>query len=459
MLKVNSNNLNQPTLAIIGGGFSGSLVAVNLAKIATKPITIKLINKSQEIGRGLAYNTSVSGHLLNVPAGKISALPEPCSHFLNWLHNHGYSEVKPTDFVPREIYGSYLQAVLQEIKNNPNVTLEIITGDEAIALEKNPNESKILLKSGKTLTAQKIVLALGNPPPLLPENLENYQAEIKDPWDIKAINNLNSDDSILLLGTGLTMVDVAISLLEKGFKGQIYTVSRHGLKPLAHKPPTKPYPLFITLENTPKTIRKLLHLVRQEIKLAQSQGYDWRIVIDALRPLNQELWQSFTLTEKQRFLRHVKAYWEVHRHRIASEIKEKLDILTDSGQLKYSKGRIKNCRELNQKIEVKIKERGTSNELNLLVNSIFNCTGSSGNYANHPLIISLLKQNLIRIHPLLLGFETANNGAIIDSQGNISDWIFTLGPPRKGDLWESTAVPEIRVQAFNLAQEIYQSFY
>jgi uncharacterized NAD(P)/FAD-binding protein YdhS len=457
MSDTNNNNQNKPTIAIIGGGFSGSLVAVNLTRIATKPITIKLINKSSEIGRGLAYNTSVLGHLLNVPAGKISAFPEQPEHFLNWLHNNGYEEIQASDFVPREIYGDYIQSVLQEVKNNPFVTLEIITQDEAISLEKTENETKIELKSGKSLTADRVILALGNPPPTTPKSLENYQEYIKNPWEIESINNLNPDDSILLIGTGLTMVDVAISLQEKGFKGQIYTISRHGLKPLSHKS-VNPYPLFIDIKNAPQTIRELLHLVRKEIKLAQSQDVNWRGVIDALRPITQELWQNLPLKEQQRFLRHLKSYWEVDRHRIAQEIQEKLNILTDSDQLKFYKGRINKCTKVKDKLAVTFQERGTQKERSLLVNSIFNCTGSSGNYENQPLITSLQKQNLIKIHPLLLGFETAQNGAIIDSFCHISNWLYTLGPPRKGDLWETTAVPEIRVQAFNLAQEIWQSF-
>lgn len=453
----NNNNQNQPIIAIIGGGFSGSLVTVNLARIATKPITIKLINKSQEIGRGLAYNTSVLGHLLNVPAGKISALPLQPKHFLDWLHNQGYSHIESTDFVPREIYGDYIQSTLQEVKNNPNVTLEIITADEAIAIEKNADSTQILLKSGRNLTADRVILALGNPPPSILPILKDYQEDIKNPWQIESINNLNSEDSILLIGTGLTMVDVAISLQEKGFKGQIYAISRHGLKPLAHQS-APPYPLFINLKNAPQTIRNLLHLVRTEIKLAQSQNINWRAVIDALRIITQELWQNLPLKEQQRFLRHLKAYWEVHRHRIAKEIAEKLNILINSDQLKFYKGRINKCVKVKDKFAVIFKERGTQKERSLLVNLIFNCTGSSGNYQDQPLIISLQKQNLIKIHPLFLGFETAQNGLIIDSYGNISNWLYTLGPPRKGDLWETTAVPEIRVQAFNLAQEIWQSF-
>ncbi|WP_341526050.1 FAD/NAD(P)-binding protein [Nostoc sp. UHCC 0302] len=444
------------TIAIIGGGFSGSLVAANLLRNATMPLSIKLIERSPQVGRGVAYGTQVDGHLLNVPAGKMSAFPDEPNHFLTWLHRNGYLEVTAASFVPRRIYGDYVQATLKEAEVNasPDVQLERIR-DEAIAIETTNNITKVHLSSGERLFVQKAVLALGNSPATLPEPLAVLESHhIKDAWSPDAIANLNSEDAVLLVGTGLTMVDVVVALHQQGFQGQIHAVSRHGLMPLRHQS-TTPYPAFIDVETAPKTARGLLHLVRQELRLVE----DWRAVIDAIRPVTQALWQALPIKEQKRFLRHVKAYWEVHRHRIAQDIAQILDEAMESGQMMNYAGRIHSCREFDNGVDVTIRERGTQADIVLQVKRIVNCTGANCNYRRlqHPLIASLQEQRLIRSNLLGMGIDTAPSGALIDADGNTSEMLYTLGTPRKGNLWETTAVPEIRVQAADLAQELLKS--
>ncbi|MBO3460502.1 FAD/NAD(P)-binding protein [Aetokthonos hydrillicola Thurmond2011] len=455
-------NLTLPRgdIAIIGGGLSGSLVAANLLQNATTPVSIKLIERNPEIGRGVAYSTPVESHLLNVPAGKMSAFADKPDHFLNWLHSQGYEQVSASTFVPRKIYGDYIQAILnQALENAPAyVQLEKIV-DEAIAIQAKDDGTKVYLRSGQSLHVQKAVLAVGNFPASLPKpiaSLGKNNPYVRDAWSSDAISDLKAEDSILLVGTGLTMVDVVVALHQQGFRGKILAVSRHGLMPQRHKL-TTPYPIYIAPETAPKTARGLMHLVRQEVKKAITQGQDWRAVVDAIRPITQLLWQALPLREQKRFLRHIKAYWEVHRHRIAADIAEVLD----KAQISYSAGRIQNCRQFEDGLDVTIRERGTNADIVLRVNRIINCTGSNCNYASlqHPLISSLQAQQLIHSHPSSIGIETAANGAVIDVQGNVSQRLYTIGTPRKGNLWETTAVPEIRVQAANLAQELLKSFH
>ncbi len=452
------------TIAIIGGGLSGSLVAANLMRNATMPLFIKLIERNQEVGRGVAYGTPFDCHLLNVPALKMSAFPDEPNHFLNWLHKNGHEEVKESTFVPRKVYGDYVQATLNEAEANAPffVMLERIV-DEAIAIHTKSDNVIVKLSSGEYLYVQKAVLALGNFPASLPKpiaSLENSNRNIRNAWSSDAQADLNPEDSILLIGSGLTMVDAVVALHQKGFPGKIHAVSRHGLKPCSHKTIT-PLPTFIDVETAPKTARELLHLVRQQVRTAITQGQDWRAVIDALRPVSEEIWQTLSLNEQKRFLRHVKAYWEVHRHRIAPEIADVLDAAMQSGQLSYYAGRIQTCQEFDNKVAVTIKERETQAEIVLQVNRILNCTGSNSNYCKlqHPLLESLQEQQLMRPNALSIGIDTAANGALIDADGNASKLLYTLGTPRKGNLWETTAVGEIRVQAANLAIELLKSTY
>ncbi|MBW4674850.1 MAG: FAD/NAD(P)-binding protein [Desmonostoc geniculatum HA4340-LM1] len=265
------------TIAIIGGGFSGSLVAANLLRHATTPLTIKLIERNSEVGRGVAYGTPVDCHLLNVPAGKMSAFPDEPNHFLNWLHSNGHQQVTACTFVPRRVYGDYVQATLKAAQDNAsaNVQLERII-DEAIAIETKSSNTIIYLSSGQCLDVQKAVLALGNFPAILPKPIASLNKQyVKDAWSSSAIANLNPEDAILLVGTGLTMVDTVVALRQQGFQGKIHAVSRHGLMPCRHKS-TMPCPAFIDVETAPKTARGLLHIVRQELRSALSQGQDWR---------------------------------------------------------------------------------------------------------------------------------------------------------------------------------------
>lgn len=449
-------------IAIIGGGVSGSLVAANLLRNATTPLVIKLIERRPEIGKGVAYSTSVAGHLLNVPAGRMSAFADQPEHFLNWLHTHGYTQFAASTFVPRQIYGEYIQTIVQDAETNAanGVRLEIIN-DDAIAIAQTGNYLTIYLQSGQSLSVQKTVLALGNFSASLPQPiaaLGDNHPRVRDAWSDDAISHLNPEETILLVGTGLTMVDVVVALHQQGFPGKIHAISRHGLQPQSHKL-TTPYPAFIDLDTAPKTARGLLHIVRTEIQTATTQGHNWRAVIDALRPIIQPLWQILPISEQQRFLRHIKTYWEVHRHRIAEDIAELLGRFVESGQLTYDAGRIKTCREVKDGINVTIQPRGTREDIVLRVQRIINCTGANCNYRRlqHPLIASLQEQRLIRPHPLSMGIDTAINGAVIDAEGNISPQLYTLGTPRKGNLWETTAVPEIRTQSANLAQELLQS--
>jgi uncharacterized NAD(P)/FAD-binding protein YdhS/glyoxylase-like metal-dependent hydrolase (beta-lactamase superfamily II) len=449
------------SISIIGGGFCGSLVAINLLRSASHPLRIQLIERKFEIGSGVAYGTQLDCHLLNVPAGKMSAFADEPTHFLRWLAQEGYSAVTAASFVPRRLYGNYLRALLQEAEEQAPafVSLERIY-DEAIALRQTTDGIQIDLSSGRCLSVQKVVLALGNFPSALPQpvsSLDSLGHFVRDAWSLGALADLQPEDTVLLLGTGLSMVDMTLALYHQGFRGQIHALSRHGLLPLAHKP-TAAYPAFIDAAAPPTTCRELLHKLRQEVQVAERAGQDWRAVIDALRPITQQLWQSLPVIEQRRFLRHLNTYWSIHRHRISPKTAEVLETIKQSGQLTCSAGRIKNCLTVGNRLAITIQERSTQSERQLIVDRIVNCTGSNCNFLQiqHPLLQSLRDSHLIRPSGLNLGLDTTADGALIDADGVASTRLYTLGSPRKGSLWESTAVPELRVQAAQLAQELLQ---
>ncbi|MBN3938398.1 MAG: FAD/NAD(P)-binding protein [Nostoc sp.] len=457
------------TIAIVGGGFSGSLVATHLLKTATQPLTIKLIERSHQIGKGIAYSTDTNCHLLNVSAGNMSAFAHDPGHLLRWLqHNRDElvaflpEEVNASTFIPRKVYGLYIQSVLAEAEATApsDVRLERLT-DEVVGVQPEEKGAIISLRSGRCFAADRVVLALGNSPsapPAMQNANSDDESYLRNAWSADALADLDADAPVLLIGTGLTMVDMVLSLSDRQHRGKIYAVSRRGLFPLKHQA-AQPYPCFLTPENSPKSVRGWLRRLRAEVEIAAAQGYDWRAVIDSLRPMIQKIWQKLPTEEQQRFLRHLTPYWDVHRHRIAPRVADVVTEMLDSAQLTIAAGRIREYQALPDGVAVTVCQRKTQTNHILHVRRVVNCTGVAADYRRspHPLITNLRSQKLIRPNAIGLGLDTDTHGALYAADGNVSTLLYTLGTPRKGDLWETIAVPELRGQAQELSKALLQS--
>jgi len=455
-------------VAIVGAGFSGTLVSAHLMRRASSTLAVALIERSaRQLGRGVAYSTTMDCHLLNVPAGNMSAFPDDPEHFLRWAKAREKSVVNPpwvtgvtaTSFLPRRVYGDYLCGLLDEAERGAKsgVRLERKV-DEAVGLTLIPQGVSLRLASGDCLQTRRVVLALGNFPPGHPAVADPtfYQSPRYhgNPWASELLATLLMTESCLLIGSGLTMVDWAIALNEAGYRGTIHVVSRRGLWPKAHRP-ADPLAFGIDPDASPPAVRAWLQRIRQYIR---SLGCDWRAVIDALRPTNQKLWDALSPPEQQRFLRHVRPYWDCHRHRLAPVVAERLQALVESGQLVRHVGRIVACQEDGSGVEVMIRDRGLDRIRPLFVDAVVNCSGSQSDYRklDSPLVSDILAQHLGCPDPLSLGFNVDPTGALLDGDGKPSPYLFTLGPPQKGIFWETTAVPEIRVQAARLAMVLVE---
>ncbi|WP_242064924.1 FAD/NAD(P)-binding protein [Nostoc sp. FACHB-133] len=457
------------TIAIVGGGFSGSLVATHLLKTASQPLTIKLIERSHQMGKGIAYSTNTNCHLLNVSAGNMSAFPHDPGHLLRWLQYNRNElasffpeEVNASTFIPRKVYGLYIQSILAEAEATApsDVRLERLT-DEVVGIQPEEKGTSVSLRSGRCFAADKVVLALGNSPstpPAIKSADSNNESYLRNAWSADALADLDLDAPVLLIGTGLTMVDMVLSLHDRQHRGKIYAISRRGLFPQKHQA-AKPYPSFLTPETSPKSVRGWLRRLRSEVEVAAAQGYDWRSVIDSLRPIIQKIWQKLPTEEQQRFLRHLTAYWDVHRHRIAPKVADVVTEMLDSGQLNISAGRIREYQALPDGVAVTVCQRKTHANTVLHVHRVVNCTGVAADYRRspHPLIADLRSQGLIRPNAIGLGLDADPHGALYTADSNVSTLLYTLGTPRKGDLWETVAVPELRVQAQELSQALLQS--
>lgn len=462
---LNDNNYEE-TIAIIGGGFSGTLLATHLLNSDFKEKTrIILIDRSPRFSRGFAYSTTNRFHLLNVAAQNMSAFPDQPDHFLNWAQKRD-ADIHAKSFVPRMFYGEYLETILHRANLNKKPNIKFIRlSDEAVNIENlSENSAEIFLESGKSFITNRVILATGNYFPRNPkiENESFYSSPfyIKDPWSSKALQGLDENDALLFIGTGLTMIDKAIELKMRGHRGTIYALSRHGFLPSKHKLDLEPIAVdFTKLLECSQTkdfsIVDIVHDVKIKIRALENKE-NWRQIIDKLRPHIQTLWQRLSERDKRRFLHRLRPIWDIHRHRMAPEISFILESMLADSSLEIHAGRIIEYKidEAEKKVNVIYFDKKDKKEKSIKVARVLNCSGLEFDFCQieDPLLGKLLNDGLIKPDKLSLGFETNLEGALISKSDTASKVLYTLGPALKGMLWESTAVPEIRSQAYNLAK-------
>lgn len=452
-------------IAIIGAGFTGSVLAAHLLRGAEAPTVVHLIECGGCHGTGIAYSTPNGAHLLNVRAYNMSAYPDDPRHFLRWLWSRdGDGHVPPSGhaFVSRALYGAYIQDVLAQAQNETRgqARLHLIRG-EAVDLRPDGETVPIQLGDGRRLTVDTAVLCIGNFPPSPPCIASATAGEafasdrfVGDPWDLPAIARIDRDAPAVILGTGLTMADTVLTLLDQGHRGPITAVSRRGLLPLRHQE-TRPYKSFLHPAVMPHTVLDVLIALKADARRAEAAGFDWRSAFDALRPHHHRIWAHLPMEERRRFLRHARPFWEVHRHRLAPEVADRIDAAREGGQLRILAGRLEDAAltDGGDTIGIRVIERGGARRHNLTAAALINATGTNCDYGRirHPLVRALLDRGLARPDPLRLGLDVTKTGAVIGVDGRAASRLFALGPVSKAPFWEMTAVPELRSQCAEAA--------
>ena len=449
----NNFDLGNPYhVVVVGAGASGTLVAAQFKRLAPHG-RLALIGNAARPARGVAYETLYQSNLLNVAAGKMSAFPHDMDHFVNWLKRR-LPKADAGTFAPRLLYGEYLAQIFEEtVDGSKNV--EYIPGS-AISVSRKHDLWTIRLDNGKSLKARSVVLALGNLlPPSDPVDFSAVASNYwRNPWAEDAARGIAADASLLLIGTGLTMVDMALSLREVGHRGTIHAISRHGRLYQPHKAYQARPLLTVSVPEDFKSPVGALRWIRAEVKAAEKSGSDWRSVIDSLRPHTAAIWQSWNLSQRGAFLRHARNIWDIHRHRMAPEIANRLSILLEDRSLIIHHGRLVSANPQGRDAVVTWRETGSNEIRTLNIARVINCTGPSRDYSQveSPLIAGLRAAGFIVADALRLGFETDTDGRFIAANGETVPGLFTLGPIRISCLWESIAIPEIRNQALALAE-------
>lgn len=441
-------------ITIIGGGASGTLLAANLLRESDdRTLEINMVEKNPTIGRGVAYSTPDDIHLLNVPAARMSAFPDDPEHFLNWLERKGY-QYGATAFVPRKIFGEYLNSVIEDAQaaKPERVKLNVFE-DDAVDIDIEDGKAQVTLASGEYLYSESVVLAFGNFLPPQPSVADlaftDHPKYFRSPWQSGVFDTIREDETVLIIGTGLSMVDVVLKLAYNGHVGEIKALSTRGLLPAVHKLGFV-YDSFADELRPMSRITDILKAVRRHVKKAESEGNDWRAVIDSLRPVTQELWLGLPVSEKRYFMQHLSRYWNVARHRMPEEAARVLDKLRDEGRFEILRGRL---RRISADGNFEIEYRSNGAEHRLKADTIINCIGSESNFTrlDSRLVENLFARGYIRSDALDFGIDALPNGSVVGQNGARSDVIFTLGTAMKGTLWETTAIPEIRTQAKQLA--------
>lgn len=436
-------------VVIVGGGFSGTLLAINLARFGG-PRTILIERRADQVARGVAYSTPHPSQLLNVRAGGMSALADRPDHFAEWVTGRGGTGAAA--FVPRALYGAYLREMLIETG--------LTAGDRLVMREGTARDVvttaggvEVVLDGGERIAADAAVLAVGNLPPHDPPGIDGdalpADLYVRDPWRDDPTAGLAAGDRVLLLGTGLTAVDVALALDASGFAGEIVALSRRGLSPRRHidgQPPVEGL-----WEPPSDPLSKITADVR-----AKAKAGDWRSAVDAIRPITQRLWAGADDAERARFLRHLRPFWDVHRHRLAPVVADRIGALVAGGTLSFRAGKTVAVAAAGNGLRVDWRPRHRDAVERMTVRRVVNCTGPQGDLtrSSETLLRTLASRGAIRPDRLRLGVDVDIRSRVIAGDGTPDPRLYCVGPMTRGASWEIVAVPDLRRQSWDVARRL-----
>jgi uncharacterized NAD(P)/FAD-binding protein YdhS len=444
-----------PTVAIVGAGLAGTLTAVQLLRAAPGPLRVLLVERTARFGPGVAYGTPDKRHLLNVPAERMSAFPDDPGHFARWAEAR-LGPLPAGSYLPRPLYGAYVRSVLGEAERSAarGRAIERVEG-EGVDARVEPGGVRLQLADGRTEVCDQVVLALGSPRCPRPDFLPDDPRVVLDPWAPGALDEPPA--TTLVLGAGLTAVDVALSACDTSPAARVVSVSRRGRLPFAHLPGLRDPAPPPALPPGPLTVETLELLLTEHIAAMRDRGHDWRDVVDGLRPHVSELWARMDETERRRFLEHRHRAWEVRRHRMAPDVAWRLAALCSQDRFATHAGTAVGARADRDALAVHLGKGAQP----LRAGRVVVCTGLMMDVTRttDPLLRTLLASGRAVPDPLGLGLRTGPDGALLDDDGRPSRRLFTLGALRRGDLWESTAAGEIRAQAHALAARLAPSLH
>jgi uncharacterized NAD(P)/FAD-binding protein YdhS len=437
-------------LVICGGGAAAILLLQSLKQKAQRAVEVTILEPRSRLGVGVAYSTDCPTHLLNTRACNMSVTDDP-DDFVRWLKAKRPRRVlnwTREDFAPRSYFADYLQDRLAEIRASTNVRVSWLHS-VADSITSNGKGWEVIPAHGEAITADVVILATGNEPPrVLGRGLAPsvQKLVVQDPWDLEQKAEIPHDAPVLLAGTSLTAVDIATELLQNGHTAQIIAVSRRGLLPRSHGPIAAASEGFV--HALPSSLREVVRYVR-ELSAKDPRGDKWRRVFTELRSIAPSLWRNWTVAERRRFLRHVRPFWDAHRHRLAPRVHGKIERAIASGQLKIVRGRIDAIEQHPTRDGLRVSVKHGHGTRTLDVARVVNCTGPEQHpgRSSNPLLQGLIGDDLARLDALGLGLAVDSESRVITPNGSAHSSLFAVGSLTRGTRWEITAIPEMREQA------------
>ncbi|AOE68864.1 pyridine nucleotide-disulfide oxidoreductase [Pseudomonas fluorescens] len=460
-----SETIRNADVLIIGGGLSGTMLAVQLLRLPGQR-QILVIEPRRELGRGEAYSAVELGHTLNGNAARMSVDPDNADDLTQWLTDYigagGWPESDQQHvpiselFPPRGIFGLYAQQRLAEAKAFSASTVEHIRA-EVVDLQVEDEGVLLTLDNGQQLRGAQAVLATGMFPAARTPQTESsgLNAAAVDPWDVQAMTQIDPQAPVLIIGSGLTMVDAVVSLEQARHRGPIEVFSRHGLLPHVRRQPPN-WEDFLGTNHNLRSPRQLLREVRRQCRLALEQGIDWQAPLDTVRAHIGRLWSQASEGEKRQFVRHVRPWWESHHHRSPPLSAQLVARLHEEGRLRIQAASYKGLEPSGSGVTIRLRRRGEPAVTLVSGAALINSSGIEYDWRRvaRPLPQQLLKRGLVQPGPLALGIAADASGAVLDAQGQVSARLFAMGPPLRGMWWESTAVTDVALQAKALASTL-----
>ncbi len=451
----------RPVVTIVGGGFAGTALAVQLVRLGVaEKVDLHLVEPRPVPGPGLAYTARRPEYLLNVRPGSLSIYPDQPDHFAAWLRQQPEAAGGAPEFAARATYGRYLYGELSAVLAGPGrAGVQWHCATALAAPPQADGRRMVQLDNGQQIGSDYVVLALGNfapPPPAGPDHRYlHHPGYHADAWATGNLRRIGPQESVVLVGSGLTAVDVLLALRQDGHQAPVAVVSRHGRWPAAHGPAGATYPSFYPELAAETTVYGILRVVHRHLRAAAQAGHDWRPVLDSLRPDLGRIWAAWPLAEQSWFLRHLAGWWATARHRSPPHNAAAVAALTAAGLVQLHRGIVPEIVPAGDLLQVRVRPVAGP-DFWLPAAHVINCTGPLLDYSriDTPLITSLRQSNHLAPDPLGLGILTDPHGALLYADNAISPTLFTLGASRRPAFFESTAVPELRQQAAEMATEL-----
>jgi uncharacterized NAD(P)/FAD-binding protein YdhS len=439
------------SIIIVGGGASGVLMAAHLLRRSDADIRVTIVEKGPAFGKGIAYSTTLPDHVLNVSALGMSAYADDPEHFFRWLVEKGQaSSDNPAIYVPRHIYGEYLASVLADLRARKTTTSRLHTiEEECLAVQPTASGVEVRLANGTSIIGHAAILAVGHEEQPSPD-----QAFAVRPGS-ENDTPLDADAPVLILGTGLSMVDMWLSLESRGHRGPVVAVSRRGLLPSVHR---KGNPIRLDRADIPlgTELSYFVRWFRDLIRATEKAGGNWRDVVDGLRPFNQLIWQNWPASAKRRFIEHTKAWWDIHRHRMPPPIHDRVSEAVGDGRIRLMAAKVTRVDETRGGYAATLQPRHRTETEIIQAARIYDCTGivSDLSVGSNPVVRSLIDRGLARPDPLRIGLDVGSNCAILDEDGVPSERLYAIGPLTRSAFFEIDAIPDIRIQCAGVARHL-----